>query len=134
MNGRLEPPAALDTVYCYNIPSAVVTFPEPFAHLTGFEWDAGNSEKNLHSHSVTCAEAEEAFLNVPVVVTPDLGHSGQEPRFALLGRTNVDRLLFVAFTTRGTLARVISARAMNRKEGRTYEQARQANEEADPSL
>ena len=112
----------------------MATFPEPFAYLTGFQWDAGNSEKNLDSHSVTGAKAEEAFFNAPVVVTPDLGHSEQEPRFALLGRTNADRLLLLVFTARGTLARVISARAMNRKERRIHEQACQASEEADSSL
>jgi hypothetical protein len=111
----------------------VANLPEPLAHLTGFQWDAGNSEKNWHSHAVSCAEAEEAFLNLPVVVTPDLKHSRGEPRFALLGRSNADRPLFVAFTTRDTLARVISARPMNRIERRIYEQVRQGFEE-DPSL
>ena len=40
----------------------------------------------------------------------------------LSGKTNSERLLFVVFTVRKTLIRVISARNMTRKEKRIYEQ------------
>jgi uncharacterized DUF497 family protein len=42
-------------------------------------------------------------------------------RFYLLGQTDAARLLFVVFTLRGTLIRVISARDMSRKERKVYE-------------
>lgn len=100
--------------------------PGPFAALAGFEWDEGNSEKNWRAHAVTRAEAEEAFGNAPVVVAEDVRHSQDEPRLTLLGRTNADRYLFVAFTVRETRIRVISVRSMSLRERRRYGDARSA--------
>jgi uncharacterized DUF497 family protein len=101
----------------------VGSFPDDLAQCTGFQWDAGNSEKNWDLHRVARAEAEEIFFNRPIVVAPDLGDSYQEPRFAAMGRTNGGRCLVVIFAMRGTLVRVISARDANRRERRVYEQA-----------
>ncbi len=91
---------------------------------TGFEWDDGNSEKNWVTHGVACGEAEEVFFNVPLILAPDRRHSRVEDRYYGLGVTNVGRALFVVFTIRGDLVRVISARDMSRGERRIYEQAR----------
>jgi len=91
--------------------------------LDGFEWDAGNSAKNWTRHEVGQGEVEQALLNRPVVVRGDAKHSGVEPRFFALGRTDGRRLLTVVFTVRGTKVRVISARAMSRAERRIYGQA-----------
>ena len=109
----------------------MVDFPNPFVKLTGFQWDEGNSEKNWHTHSVTRAEAEQAFLNRPVVVAEDVKHAQTEPRLVLLGRTDADRQLFVAFTIRGSEVRVISARPMSRSERRSYAKAIEEEAEAD---
>ena len=109
----------------------MVDFPDPFAELTGFEWDKGNSEKNWHSHTVASAEAEQAFFNRPVLVAHDFKHGQVEPRFLLLGRTDANRLLFVAFTLRGSLVRVISARVTSRRERRWYAEALKKEAEAD---
>jgi len=103
-----------------------VTLLDPFASLTGFDWDSGNSEKNWRAHAVTRAEAEEAFGNAPVVVAEDVRHSQDEPRLILLGRTNADRYLFVAFTVRETRIRIISVRSMSLRERRRYGDARSA--------
>ncbi len=92
-------------------------------HLTaasGFEWDEGNLEKNLEKHGVAFWEAEEAFFNQPLVVRLDEAHSGSEPRFYALGRTDAGRRLFVGFTLRETLIRVISTRDMTRRELAAY--------------
>ena len=105
-----------------------MTLLDPFAALTGFEWDSGNSEKNWRGHAVSRAEAEEAFGNAPVVVAEDVRHSPDEPRLTLLGRTNADRYLFVAFTVRETRIRVISVRSMSRRERRIYDEARSAQD------
>ena len=103
-----------------------MTLLDPFAALSGFEWDEGNSEKNWRAHAVTRAEAEEAFANAPVVVAEDVRHSQDEPRLTLLGRTHVGRYLFVAFTVRESRVRVISVRSMSRRERRRYDEARSA--------
>ena len=51
-----------------------------------------------------------------------MAHSQTEKRYFVLGQTDHDRLLFVAFTCRGDLIRVISARDMSRKEREVYQQ------------
>jgi len=101
----------------------VASFPDDLAQCIGFEWDAGNAEKNWELHQVSKAECEQVFFNRPIRVAPDEKHSEQEPRRAVLGQTNAGRLLSVVFTIRGALVRVISARDMSRNERRLYEQA-----------
>ena len=96
---------------------------EFFEGLTGFEWDAGNAGKNWERHSVSQAECEQLFLNRPVLIVGDVRHSGHEARYFALGFTDTGRFLTVVFTLRGALLRVISARPMNRREQRVYEQA-----------
>ena len=80
-------------------------------------------------HSVTAAEAEQVFVNEPLVVLEDVAHSVAEPRWHALGHTNERRLLHVTFTLRagGTRVRVISARPMHRKERTIYETAPKAD-------
>ena len=90
------------------------------ANCKGFQWDEGNLDKNWHRHQVTNGECEEVFFNVPFVVAPDVKHSQKEQRYYALGRTDADRWLFVVFTIRGDLIRVISARDMNIREMRKY--------------
>ena len=95
----------------------------PFENINGFEWDSGNDQKNV-KHGVAPAEAEQVFLNEPLIITPDVTHSGVEQRYRALGRTNDGRQLTVIFTLRkiDTLLRVIFARDMHRKERAIYEQ------------
>ena len=67
-------------------------------------------------------ECEEVFFNCPLIVRGDEKHSTEkEERFYTLGRTDANRLLFIAFTIRNNLIRVISARNMNLKERKRYE-------------
>ena len=93
---------------------------EHLSEGTGFEWDQGNSEKNWFKHRVTRSECEQVFFNRPFVVAEDQKHSQNEPRHYALGHTDKGRKLFVVFTVRGGLIRVISARNMNRAERRIY--------------
>ena len=89
---------------------------------SGFDWDAGNRDKNLHKHGVSSGECEEIFFNLPVLVQDDIPHSNVEPRYLVLGQTNTGRYLFVAFTIRHEKIRVISARDMSKKERNLYEE------------
>jgi hypothetical protein len=93
------------------------------ARIVGFEWDDGNARKSVAKHGVTQAEAEQVFLNDPLVID-DMRHSQNEPRYPALGSTSDGRPLHVTFTlrARGSLIRVISARPMHRKERAFYEQ------------
>jgi uncharacterized DUF497 family protein len=97
-------------------------FPEELTGCTGFEWDEGNVEKSWERHGVLATECEEVFFQRPIRIAPDSAHSHDEERSAALGVTAAGRRLAVVFTIRGTLIRVISARDMNRRERRTYEE------------
>ena len=98
---------------------------EKLAKCIGFQWDAGNSEKIRERHGVAQGECEEVFFNQPFLLTFDEKHLQDEPRYFGLGQTTAGRLLFVVFTIRGALIRVISARHMSRKEREVYERAQQ---------
>ena len=93
----------------------------------GFLWDEGNSEKNWIKHKVERLECEEIFFNLPLVISDDIKHSKIEKRFYALGKSKVERFLFISFTIRNNLIRVISARDMNRKERMIYEEKIEEN-------
>jgi len=99
----------------------MVEIPQELASCTGFQWDAGNIDKNWERHEVSPSECEQLFFQRPLLVAPDLAHSQDESRYAALGRTATGRRLTIVFTIRGTLIRVVSARAMSRRERRLYE-------------
>lgn len=92
--------------------------------IVGFDWDDGNSRKSDEKHGVTQAEAEQVFLNEPLLIADDVKHSQSEPRLHALGSTTLGRRLHVTFTIRGagTLIRVVSARDMSRQERARYAQ------------
>jgi len=97
-----------------------VKWEERLAECGGFQWDPGNSAKIWDRHHVMPTECEEFFFNRPLIVGSDEKHTAGEERFYALGQTDGVRLLFVVFTIRGRLIRVISARDMSRKERRVY--------------
>ena len=88
---------------------------------SGFQWDRHNIQKNWGKHKVTPAESEQAFFNRPLKIIKDIHHSLEEERFYALGRTDQNRRLFIAFTLRWKLIRVISSRDMSKKEREIYE-------------
>jgi uncharacterized DUF497 family protein len=94
-----------------------------FAGIRGFEWDEGNLLKNWEKHRVSASECEQVFFNRPIVVGPDESHSKQEPRSFALGTTDGGRRLFVVFTIRDKMIRVISARNMSRKERKVFDES-----------
>ena len=100
--------------------------------ISGFDWDAGNESKSLDKHDVSKAEAEQVFVNKPLLIFDDEKHSADEVRFHALGHSNSGRFLHVSFTLREdeTQLRVISARPMNGKEVLQYEQ----NTQTDPQV
>ena len=95
----------------------------------GFQWDEGNLDKNWLKHGVSRLEIEQVFFNRPLLVAVDDLHSGKEQRYFALGRTDLERGLFIVFTVRRDLMRVISARDMSRKERKVYEDAKEEDTE-----
>lgn len=83
--------------------------------IDGFEWDEGNVEKNLFKHNVSPDEAEEVFFSDPRKV-----FKARYSRYHLYGQTDTGRMLFVVFELKGTIARVISVRDMDKKERKIF--------------
>jgi uncharacterized protein len=106
---------------------------DDLAQCRGFQWDEGNAEKNWVQHQVSQGEAEQVFFNRPLVVVA--GERAEfTPRYYALGQTDARRLLFIVFTIREDLIRVISARPMSRRERRVYEHAKEEAAETDPEV
>ena len=87
----------------------------------GFDWDEDNTHKSERKHAVTWVESEQIFFNKPLIISDDLAHGENEDRFLALGRTDLNRKLFLVFTARKKLIRVISARDMTKHERAHYE-------------
>lgn len=95
-------------------------------NVLSFEWDEGNIDKNWIKHRVSIKEQEQAFLTKERIILEDKKHSKTERRFLLYSKTNKGRRLIIAFTIRRLdkqqKIRPISARTMNRKEAKLYEE------------
>jgi len=87
-----------------------------------FEWDGNKARSNLSKHSISFEEASTAFGDPNSLTITDPGHSSDEDRYVLLGRSYRGKIMVVVHTERGENIRIISARLANRKERRTYEE------------
>ena len=87
-----------------------------------FEWNAAKAAENLKKHGVTFEEATTVFGDVLNLLIPDPDHSSWEKRYLLLGMSNRQRLLVVAFAERPPRTRLISARRAEPRERRKYEE------------
>jgi uncharacterized DUF497 family protein len=87
-----------------------------------FEWDEEKARSNLAKHGVSFAEATEVFGDELSATVADPDRSQGEQRFLIFGQRLGGRHLVVAFAERGGRLRLISARAMTRRERKAYEQ------------
>jgi uncharacterized DUF497 family protein len=88
-----------------------------------FSWDTAKAARNLRKHGVTFVEASSAVLDPLRKVLADPAHSFGEERQFVLGRSELGRLLFVAYVERrDDHYRLIGARLATRRERHTYEE------------
>ena len=87
-----------------------------------FEWDGKKAEWNARKHGVAFEEASTVFGDPLGLLMPDPDHSLNEERYVVLGMSNRQRLLVVAFTERPPYTHLISARRATRAERRRYEE------------
>ena len=88
-----------------------------------FKWDPRKASANEKKHGVGFKEASTVFGDPLAWFQPDVGHSQDEDRLRLLGRSSENRLIAVLFTDRGDeLVRIISARLATSRERRKYEE------------
>ncbi len=87
-----------------------------------FEWNAAKAAANFRKHGVTFEEAVTVFGDPLAVNMPDPAHSEFEERYLVLGMSNLQHLLVVAYAERGDRTRLITAREANRRERNDYEE------------
>jgi uncharacterized protein len=87
-----------------------------------FEWDPKKAGANVRKHDVTFQEAAAVFGDPLAITFEDPDHSEDENRYITFGLSSQERLLVVSHTERGDRTRIISARLMDRKERRIYEE------------
>jgi uncharacterized DUF497 family protein len=87
-----------------------------------FDWDPRKAASNLRRHNVSFGEAATVFSDPLSTTVPDPDHSHNEGRSITIGLSHRGRLLMVAHTERGDCLRIISARALTRKERTQYEE------------
>jgi len=93
-----------------------------------FEWDSTKELANRKKHGIDFRTAAKVFLDPYVIEFDDL-HSSGELRFNAIGVVD-GRMLFVTYTTRGEVVRIISARGAEPHEKRTYHEIYARCEEA----
>jgi uncharacterized DUF497 family protein len=84
------------------------------------EWDAAKAAENRHKHGVAFEEACASLDDPRRDDVADWVHSAEEPRVAALCLSPQGRILFVVFTPRAGVARLISARAAGLAERDRY--------------
>lgn len=83
-----------------------------------FEWDLAKSEANLRARGFDFAYAARIFEGPVLEIDDDRTDYG-ERRVQAIGQCGID-ILFVVYTWRGDVRRMISARLANRKERDIY--------------
>jgi uncharacterized DUF497 family protein len=84
-----------------------------------FEWDDRKAAQNVAKHGVPFDYAVRVFLDPHRLDSEDTRRDYSEERWLTLG--NIEgRLFAVAYTPRGKVIRLISARKANEREQRKY--------------
>jgi len=83
-----------------------------------FEWDGAKELANRKKHGVDFRTAAKVFLDPYAVEFDDLG-AIDEQRVNVIGMVE-GRMLFVVYTMRGDVVRIISARGAEPHEKRKY--------------
>ena len=83
-----------------------------------FEWDEDKNIANIKKHHIDFNDAILVFTDENRIELYDESHSSEEDRYNTIGM--VGELLFVVYTERKDVIRMISARLANRYERRLY--------------
>jgi hypothetical protein len=83
-----------------------------------FEWDSIKEQANRKKHGIDFRTAAKVFLDPYLIEFDDVDATG-ELRFNVIGLVD-GRMLFVTYTMRGDVVRIISARGAEPHEKRNY--------------
>jgi len=83
-----------------------------------YEWDPNKAIANIEKHGIDFADAVTVFddLNAVTIDDPDY----EEQRFITIAMDAFGRVLLVAYTWRGDIIRLISARKATKNERKQY--------------
>ena len=87
-----------------------------------FEWDEAKAAANLAKHRVSFNEAATVLGDTLGWSYPDPEHSLAEERWLVIGMSERQRVLVVAYRADADTIRLISARRATRKERSFYEE------------
>jgi hypothetical protein len=87
-----------------------------------FEWDPKKATANVQKHDVTFQEAATVFGDPLAITFEDPDHSTDKNRYIPFGLSLQKQLIIVSHMERGDRTRIISARLMDRKERKIYEE------------
>jgi hypothetical protein len=87
-----------------------------------YEWDERKARQNIAKHGVPFEYAVRLFLDSQRLDADDARRDYGEERRLALGKIE-GRLYVVAYTVRGKMIRLISARKANEREQRNYHEA-----------
>ncbi len=86
-----------------------------------FEWDDNKEIYNIKKHSISFSMAARVFDDDNRIEFYDYEHSVSEDRYVTIGLVDgVFAVVFVVFTEREKVIRIISARLATRKEKERY--------------
>ena len=88
----------------------------------GFQWDDRKAAENEAKHGVSFEMARDIFKDAFALDSLDGRENYGEERYTIIGMVE-GRLLFVAYTMRGDVIRIISARGAEPHERRQYHEA-----------
>ena len=83
-----------------------------------FEWDDEKNTTNKKKHGISFETASKVFNDPYYIEVYDIDHSLEEDRYIAIGL--VEDVLFVVFTERKEIIRLISARLATEEERRYY--------------
>lgn len=86
-----------------------------------YEWDENKNKENIRKHKISFESAKHVFEDEFCIIEYDRKNSTNENRYKAIGEISGKYfLLCVAFTDRGDVIRIISARPANKSERSEY--------------
>jgi len=89
-----------------------------------FAWDEEKNQKNRDKHGVWFEEAKTVFEDRHARVFFDEGHSDDEERFLIIGKSCFEKILIVihCYRLEDEVVRIISRRKVTKSERKIYEE------------
>ena len=105
-------------LYCVSILLTFVYTECILKYIMDFEWDSIKNRRNIEKHGIDFTDAVRIFER-PTLTVVDNRRDYGEKRIAAMG-TIEDVILYVVYTVRDNVLRIISARRANRRERKKY--------------